>query len=63
MSNFCGSNLLRAKLFKQVLSLKLFLNVEIKYVVSQKEQTQIYCLESSSMYRCMPSDLTTLDND
>jgi hypothetical protein len=37
--------------------------MEIKYIVSQKEQTQIYCLESSSMYRYMSSDLPTLDND
>jgi len=54
---FCGPNLLIAKLFKQVFSLKLFLNVEIK------DQIQIYCLESSSTYRYMPSDLPTLDND
>ena len=54
---------LTAKFFKQVFSLKLFLNVEIKYVVSQKEQIQIDCLLSSSMYCYMPSDLPTLDND
>jgi hypothetical protein len=50
-----------AKFFKQVFW--LFLNVEIKYVVSQKEQIQIDCLLSSSMYCYMPSDLPTLGND
>jgi len=63
MSNFCGPNLLTGQLFKQMLSLKLFLNVKIKYAVSQKEQIQIYCLESSSVYRYMPLGLPTLDND
>ena len=38
MSNFCGPNLLMEKLFKQVLSLKLFLNVEIKYVVCPRSK-------------------------
>jgi hypothetical protein len=61
MSNFCAPNILQAKYFKQVFSLKLFLKVDIKYVVFQKEQMEIYCLESSPMYRYMPSDLSTLD--
>ena len=52
-----------AKFFKQVISLKHFLIVEIKYVVSQKEQIQIYGLESSCMYHYMPLNLSTLDDE